>query len=104
MPATPKTAPPPAYADTSFLFPLILHDANTAAVLAYLQAHAAPLLFTPWQRCELRNAVRLAVWRGHLEATNATLALARITADLETGNLRETRLVWPDVLRLADEL
>jgi predicted nucleic acid-binding protein len=92
------------YADPSFLFSLVLHDANTAAAGVYLKRHPASLALTSWQRCELRNAVRLAVWRGNCDAVAARRALEKITADLAAGNLIETPLVWPDVLMIADEL
>lgn len=92
------------YADTSFLFSLVLYDANTAAVIAYLKGHPVSLGFTPWQRCELQNAIRLSVWRGNCDAAAAKRALERITADVAAGNLTETPLVWPEVLRIADEL
>lgn len=92
------------YADTSLLFSLVLHDANTAAVVAYLKSHPTALVFTPWQRCELRNAIRLSVWRGNCDITHAKRALEKITADLAAGNLTEKPLIWPDVLMIADEL
>lgn len=92
------------YADTSFLFSLVLHDANTAAAGAYLKHHPVSLVFTPWQRCELQNAIRLSVWRENCDKAAAKQALERITADMAAGNLTETPLVWPDVLRVADEL
>ncbi len=92
------------YADTSLLFSLVLHDANTAAVVAYLKGHPTALAFTPWQRCELRNAIRLSVWRGNCDAALAKRTLENITADVATGNLIEKSLVWPDVLHIADEL
>lgn len=92
------------YADTSFLFSLVLHDANTAAAGAYLKGHPVSLVFTPWQRCELQNAIRLSVWRGNSDAAAAKRALDTITADLAAGNLAETPLVWPEVLRITEEL
>ncbi len=92
------------YADTSFLFSLVLHDANTAAAVAYLRSHPTALVFTPWQRCELRNAIRLSVWRGNCDAMHAKRAFEKITADLTVGNLVESTLIWPDVLTIADEL
>jgi hypothetical protein len=92
------------YADTSFLFSLILHDANTVAAVAYLKSHSTALAFTPWQRCELRNAIRLALWRGNCDAATTNRALDKMAADLAAGNLIETPLVWPDVLQVADEL
>src|SRR5580693_272539 len=92
------------YADTSFLFSLVLHDTNTVGVVTYLKRQPARLAFTSWQRCELRNAVRLAVWRGNCEVSAARRAIEKITADLAVGNLTETPLVWPEVLAVADEL
>ena len=49
------------YADPSFLFSFYAWDDNTAAAQKlYHQDGRRPLVFTPWQRFELRNAVRLA--------------------------------------------
>jgi predicted nucleic acid-binding protein len=92
------------YADTSFLFSLVLHDANTAGAVSYLRRHSTSLALTTWQRCELNNAVRLSVWRGNCSAAIATAALGKIEADLKAGNFTDTPLVWPDVLKIADEL
>ncbi len=102
MPTPGKHAP--AYADTSFLFSLVMHDANTAAAFACLKARPAPLVFTSWQRCELHNALRLSVWRGHCAPATTQLALTTLASDLAAGNLVETPLIWPEVLHLADEL
>jgi predicted nucleic acid-binding protein len=92
------------YADTSFLFSLVLHDANTVGAVAYLKRHSTSLALTPWQRCELNNAVRLSVWRGNCSAAIAMAALEKIDADLRTGNFAETPLIWPEVLKIAEEL
>ncbi len=92
------------YADTSFLFSLVLHDTNTAEAVAYLKGHPTSLALTPWQRCELSNAVRLSVWRRACLAPVAMAALEKIDSDLTAGNLAETPLVWPDVLKIANEL
>ncbi|HEU5078433.1 MAG TPA: type II toxin-antitoxin system VapC family toxin [Opitutaceae bacterium] len=92
------------YADTSFLFSLVLHDANTAAAVAYLSKHPTPLALTSWQRCELHNAIRLSVFRGNCSETNANSALARIENDLAAGNLVETTLGWSDVMAIAETL
>jgi predicted nucleic acid-binding protein len=92
------------YADTSFLYSLVLHDCNTARAVAYLKKHPASLALTPWQRCELNNAVRLSIWRGNCPEAVAKVALGKIDEDLVAGNLVEVPLVWPDVLKVADEL
>lgn len=50
-----------AYADTSFFFSLYAQDANTAHAGQIAASLHAPLLITPIQRHELRNAFRLSV-------------------------------------------
>lgn len=92
------------YADTSFLFSLVLHDSNTAAAVAYLSKHSTVLALTSWQRCELHNAIRLSVFRGNCSITDANKAMARVESDLVAGDLIEMPLIWPDVLALAEKL
>jgi predicted nucleic acid-binding protein len=92
------------YADTSFLFSLVLHDVNTAAAKAYLRRHHESLILTPWQRYELRNAVRLSVWRENCPPTIADGALEQIDADIAGGSLSETVIDWTDVLERAEGL
>jgi predicted nucleic acid-binding protein len=92
------------YADTSFLFSLVLHDANTAAAKAYLRRHQESLIFTPWQRYELRNAVRLSVWRENCPPTLADGALEQIDADIAGGSLSETAIDWTDIIERAEGL
>ena len=92
------------YADTSFLFALMLRDANSAAAGAYLRTHRQPLPFTDLQRFELRNALRLAVFRYNADPVAAKAALAQIERDLEAGDLVETPLSWTDALQEADRI
>ncbi len=48
------------YADTSFLFSFYAWDDNTASAQElYQRDRRRSLIFTPWQRFELRNAVHL---------------------------------------------
>ena len=93
-----------AYADTSFLFSLYLRDANTAGVIRFLKANPTPLAFTGWQRIELRNAVRLSVFRGNHDRQSANAALQRIDVDAQQGDLADAPLVWPMVLDEAEAL
>lgn len=97
-------APALVYADTSFLFSLYLRDANTAAVTAHVLKHSPRIVFTPWQRCELSNALRLAVPRANATPLQSQQALAQLEADVAAGDLLETMLVWPDVLATAETL
>jgi predicted nucleic acid-binding protein len=92
------------YADTSFLFPLILHDVNTAAAKAYLKRHKESLILTPWQRYELRNAVRLSVWRANCPPPLAKGALEQIDADIAAGSFSATAIDWTDIMERAEGL
>mgnify|MGYP006286233727 FL=1 len=93
-----------AYADTSFLCSLYLRDANTAAATRHVIRHKPALALTLWQRCELRNAVRLSVARGNVTAVAAEQALADIEGDAAAGDLVAVDLVWPDVFAKAEAL
>jgi len=92
------------YADTSFLCSLYLRDENTAAATAYVTKHRPALAFTLWQRCELRNAIRLAVARGNTTAAASQQALMDVDHDAAAGDLLESPLVWPDVFLTAEAL
>ncbi len=95
------------YADTSFLFSLYAWDANTfAAEQLYDRDGRRPLLFTPWQRFELRNTVRLAANRVrhsrssvHFQVGNV---LKRIEGDLASGRLRHEESDSRATFRLAE--
>ena len=102
--ANPPSRPAPVYADTSFLCSLYLRDANTAAVTAYVMKHNPALALTLWQRCELRNAVRLTVARGNATAAASQQALVDIDQDAVAGDLVETDLIWADVFTTAEML
>ena len=92
------------YADTSFLFSLFAQDANTAqaAELAGTLDHA--LIVTPLQRFELRNALRLSVFRGDMAQDECTRLLEWIEADIKTGTLVETPVSWAEVYTEAEAL
>ncbi len=67
-----------------------------------------PLFFTPWQRLELRNAVRLAAHR--LTHSKGTLrfqvanVLKQIDGDLAAGRLKYRDLDWNKTMRFAQDL
>jgi predicted nucleic acid-binding protein len=92
------------YADTSFLFSLVVSDRNTPAVAAYVRAHRRPLLITPLQRCELGNAIRLAVFRQHIDQAACNAALAQIENLFADGKFLPAPLVWTDVIAETDRL
>jgi predicted nucleic acid-binding protein len=93
-----------AYADTSFLFSLYAQDANTAHAAELAEALNGALIVTPLQRFELRNALRLAVFRGDMAEAECRRLLDLIEADIKTGALVETPVAWAEVYAEAEAL
>jgi predicted nucleic acid-binding protein len=93
-----------AYADTSFLYSLYGHDANSAQARTMGNALKVPLALTPLQRHELRNAFRLAVFRKVMTLERCDAVLAEIGADTKTGVLVETPVSWAEVFARAEAL
>ena len=70
--------PATAYADSSFLMSLTVEDANTAEAKRFMSRNPAALPFTPLHRLEVRNGLRLRVWRGEIDAPRLATALRQI--------------------------
>ncbi len=97
------------YADPSFLMSLYGWDDNTDIAQETYGADARrPLVFTPWQRFEVRNAIRMTVHRlkraGQVVPFAPGNILKRLEGDLATGLLKHQEPDWRDTLRLAEEL
>jgi len=93
------------YADSSFLVALYLGcDAHSARANAWMARTSEPIAFTPLQRLELRNAIRLHQWRGHIESNVARGAIRQTDQDLQDGFLVHVAAGFADVCRKADEL
>ncbi len=95
--------PLPVYADTSFLVSLYVQDANSARAAA-LMADLPPVYWTPLLEHELRNAVRLCVFRRQITSSQREKALHALDADREAGVLHATPLDWPKALKQAESL
>jgi predicted nucleic acid-binding protein len=93
------------YADSSFIVSLYLPQQSTARAIAFLQRYSQSLPFNPWHRLEVRNAIRLAVFHGLIEAAQAKQQLKQIDADInDAALLKHTAIDWTDVLREAEKL
>lgn len=78
------------YADSSFLVSCYLVDANTPRAKAFLSEHHGPLPFTALHELEVRNALRLGVFRRVITDDQAKAAAAALDADLRDGRLVRT--------------
>jgi predicted nucleic acid-binding protein len=93
-----------AYADTSFLFSLYAQDSNTARAARAAEGAGVTFLLTDFQRYELRNALRLSVFRGHLSDAACLRLLQQVSDDVNQGAFLAVPLVWSQVLAEAETL
>ncbi len=96
--------PPAAYADSSFLMSLNVEDANTETAERFMTRNPSALAFNPLHRLEVRNGLRLRVWRGDIDTSRRATALRQIEEDLAAGVLVPVSVPWTDVLRQAEKL
>lgn len=93
-----------AYADTSFLFSLYAQDVNTARAAKLAETVHGALIVTPLQHFELRNALRLSVFRGNIAEDECRRLLDLIDADTRAGALVDTPVSWVEVYAAAEAL
>ena len=94
----------PAYADTSFLVRIYTPHADSQKALVWMQRATEPLPFTPLHRHELRNGVRLRVFRGEIGVEERKAALQEVDSDLEQNILVHTPIPWTDAFREAENI
>ena len=93
------------YADASFIVALYLQQESSKAATAFMQRHGEPLPFTPWHRLEVRNAIRLSVFHGLIDASQSKSQLKQLDVDLQDETLLvHTPIDWVAVLREAENL
>ncbi len=93
-----------AYADTSFLVRVYTPHADSHKALAWLQSAHESLPLTPLHRHELRNAIRLRVFRGEITAEQRKFAFQEIESDLADNILAHTPIPWTDAFRESEDL
>lgn len=94
----------PAYADTSFLVRIYTPHADSQKALTWLQNARDSLPFTPLHRHELRNAIRLRVFRSEITLEQRKLAFNEIESDLAGNILAHTPIPWTETFRECEDL
>ena len=74
-----------AYADTGFLCSLYAPDAHTARAVARMRRQTLPLPWTWLHELELRNVLRLRVFRREITAVQSEASLNAQLSDLASG-------------------
>src|SRR5215213_5468046 len=91
------------YSETSFLVRIYLTQSDSQKALAFMRDFRHSLPFTPLHRHELRNAIRLAVFRKEIDAERRKLAFQDIESDLEDGILAHVAIPWTNAFREAEQ-
>jgi predicted nucleic acid-binding protein len=92
------------YADTGFLCSLYAPDANTVRAIARMRRQVLPLPFTWLHQLELRNALRLRVFRREITASQRDASLNSLLADLAAGVLIAASPSVPELMTEAERL
>ncbi len=93
-----------AYADTGLLCSLYAPDAHTAAAVKRMGQAREALPITWLHQLELRNALRLKVFRREITAAQKEASLNMFLADLANGVLAGASPALDDVTREAERL
>ena len=93
-----------AYADTSVLAKLYVAEPNSADAIALVKKHAPPLPIVLLHEIELRNALRLKVFRGEMSDQELKASLVDYEHDVRQGRMRQAAVDWDQVVRTAESL
>lgn len=93
-----------AYADTGFLCSLYSPDAHTPRAATRMARQPLPLPFVWLHQLELRNALRLRVFRGEITPPQREAALNLILADLAGGVLSPASPLHAAMMTEAERL
>jgi predicted nucleic acid-binding protein len=92
------------YFDSAVLVKLYVTEPNSAEAVQWVQQYKTPLIFTPLQELEIRNAIRLKTARMEITDDEMRKALGHIKADFDAGFLDRPALDWSQVWIKAEEL
>lgn len=92
------------YADTGFLCSLYAPDPHTRRAVARMRQQTLPLQFTWLHQLELRNALRLRVFRREIKVAQREASLNLMLADLAAGVLAIASPAIAEVMTEAERL
>ena len=93
-----------AYFDSSILVKAYCPEPNSSEALDLILAEAAPLSLTHLQEAEIRNALRLKVFRQELSAPGLKISLSLFDEDIRVGRLARPHYDLLAVYRRAELL
>lgn len=92
------------YFDSAIVAKLYTAESNSAQAAALVSGYRAPYFLTPWQELEVRNALRLKVFRGEITNEQLRQSLAALESDMQAGRWERPQFSVSDVQRGAERL
>ena len=92
------------YLDSSALVKLYIPEDETRLVASYVMSLKTPLPFSHLHELEVKNALRLKVFRKEAKSRPVLSSVRAIDKDLRIQVLERPELNWLDVFRRAEEL
>ena len=93
-----------AYLDTGVIAKLYVLESDSAEAARLVSAYRPPLVFTHLQALEIRNALRLKVFRGEITRAQLRLTMSRLEIDIRAGRWESPRYALSDVYEKAEDL
>jgi predicted nucleic acid-binding protein len=92
------------YCDTSFLLSFYLTDSNSERAIKVVEQLKNPIPYTMFHRFELRNAFRLAIFRGMITPQRCKEAFQDLETDLKDATLVHRAIDWVELFRTGEVL
>ena len=92
------------YLDSSAIVKLYVPEVESPSVAAYVRGLKEPLPFSHLHEIEVKNALRLKVFRKEALSSPVSKSIRTIDKDVGLQILKRPELNWVDVFRKAEEL
>lgn len=92
------------YFDSAIIAKLYVQEANSANAVQLVSADTAPYVLTHWQEIEVRNALRLKLFRHEITAEELRASLAAFDEDISTGRWHRPSYTLAEVHDMAAQL
>ena len=92
------------YFDSAVIAKLYVQEANSAAAIQLVSADTAPYALTHWQEIEVRNALRLKLFRREITTEELRASLAAFDEDIAAGRWQRPHYTLAEVHDRAAQL
>ncbi len=93
-----------AYFDSAVIAKLYVQESNSADAIRLVSADTAPYALTHWQDIEVRNALRLKLFRREITTEELRASLAAFDEDITAGRWQRPNYVLAEVHERAAQL